>query len=303
LYLAWLLCVLVLAVSGCAQSSAPSPPLVADKVTDGPVTPDTSNPNRVNAKDETQAPRLPAIPPLPEGKVSLLGGTILHVDHVRDRLTLQVFGGEATSVLFDERTRVFRDGTPASTDDLKEGVRAYLDTMLDGSSIFARNVRLVAALPAGQSSGQIVEIDPSTGELWVRDTLSPDPVKMRLGPHAAIFCGDQVATASDLRTGALVALTFMPAGEDLPQVSRISILASPGAQFVFAGHIEYLDLHRGLMVVVDPRDNKSYEVNLDPSTFSLTRDLREGADVTVHATFDGRRYEAKSITAMPPANH
>ncbi|MGA9208116.1 MAG: hypothetical protein WB347_09975, partial [Terriglobales bacterium] len=85
-------------------------------------------------------------------------------------------------------------------------------------------------------------------------------------------------------------------------VRQISILASPGTAFVFAGRLEYLDLRRGLLVVVDPRDNKSYEVNFDSTVRGLTRDIREGADVTVHADFDGSRYTAQSITLNTPSS-
>jgi hypothetical protein len=59
---------------------------------------------------------------------------------------------------------------------------------------------------------------------------------------------------------------------------------------------EYLDLNRGLLALVDPRDNKSYNVHFDPAARQWTRDLQQGADVTVQADFDGKRYEARAIT-------
>jgi hypothetical protein len=283
----------------CAQSTAPASQLVANRASDAANSVNVLSPNTVSPGDIEPVRPLPAnpagIPPLPGGKVTLLGGTIQKVDHIRDRLTLQVFGGDRTAVLFDERTRVFRDGKSATLDDLKNGERAYVDTTLDGTQIFARNIRVVAQLPTGQSSGQIVDYRPGSGELTVRDTISPEPVKMRLAGNAVILQGDRIAGPAELKAGTLVTLAFTPGNGEAPIVRQISILALPGAAFIFSGRIDHLDLRRGLLVVVDPRDNKSYEVYFDPTVRHLARDLKQGVDVTVQATFDGRRYQSREI--------
>jgi hypothetical protein len=283
----------------CAQSTAPASQLVANRAPDAANSVNALSSNTVSPGDIEPVRPLPAnpagIPPLPGGKVTLLGGTIQKVDHIRDRLTLQVFGGNRTAVLFDERTHVFRDGKSATLDDLKNGERAYVDTTLDGTQIFARNIRVVAQLPTGQSSGQIVDFRPGSGELIVRDTISPEPVKMRLAGNAVILQGDRIAGPAELKAGTLVTLAFTPGNGEAPIVRQISILALPGAAFIFSGRIEHLDLRRGLLVVVDPRDNKSYEVYFDPTARHLARDLKQGVDVTVQATFDGRRYQSREI--------
>ena len=283
----------------CAQSTAPASQLVANRASDAANSVNALSSNTVSPGDIEPVRPLPAnpagIPPLPGGKVTLLGGTIQKVDHIRDRLTLQVFGGDRTAVLFDERTRVFRDGKSSTLDDLKNGERAYVDTTLDGTQIFARNIRVVAQLPTGQSSGQIVDYRPGSGELIVRDTISPEPVKMRLAGNAVILQGDRIAGPADLKAGTLVTLAFTPGNGEAPIVRQISILALPGAAFIFSGRIEHLDLRRGLLVVLDPRDNKSYEVYFDPTARHLARDLKQGVDVTVQATFDGRRYQSREI--------
>ena len=283
----------------CAQSMAPASQLVANRAPDAANSVNALSSNTVSPGDIEPVRPLPAnpagIPPLPGGKVTLLGGTIQKVDHIRDRLTLQVFGGNRTAVLFDERTRVFRDGKSATLDDLKNGERAYVDTTLDGTQIFARNIRVVAQLPTGQSSGQIVDYRPGSGELIVRDTISPEPVKMRLAGNAVILQGDRIAGPAELKAGTLVTLAFTPGNGEAPIVRQISILALPGAAFIFSGRIDHLDLRRGLLVVVDPRDNKSYEVYFDPTARHLARDLKQGVDVTVQATFDGRRYQSREI--------
>jgi len=232
---------------------------------------------------------------MPDGKVTLLGGTIQKVDHIRDRLLLQVFGGGRTAVLFDERTNISREGKSGSLDDLKTGERAYVDTMLDGTAIFARNIRIAGQVPQGQSSGQIVAFQPGSRELSIRDTISPEPVKMILASNAVIRKGDATVTPSELRAGILATLTFSPGTGGDPVVQQVSILATPGQDYVFAGRIEHLDLRRGLLVLVDPRDNKSYDVYFDPASRHVTRDLRQGVNATVQASFDGSRYQTHNV--------
>ena len=102
-----------------------------------------------------------------------------------------------------------------------------MDTTLDGTQIFARNIRVVAQLPTGQSSGQIVDYRPGSGELIVRDTISPEPVKMRLAGNAVILQGDRIAGPAELKAGTLVTLAFTPGNGEAPIVRQISILALP----------------------------------------------------------------------------
>jgi len=49
-------------------------------------------------------------------------------------------------------------------------------------------------------------------------------------------------------------------------------------------------------VLVDPRDQKSYEIDFDPNAIPVSEDLREGATVEATTAFDGRRYVASAIT-------
>ena len=115
-----------------------------------------------------------------------------------------------------------------------------------------------------------------------------------------ILRGDKTALATDLRPGALVTLGFSPGKGGKPLVQQISILASPGDNFVFSGRIEHLDLRLGLLVLIDPRDDKSYEVNLSPADRSSNRELRQGAQIIVRASFDGKGYTAQDIVAVSP---
>ena len=295
------ICALIGMTSNADGQSKPSPTVrlatQAMNLPESSVTPGTVSP-----KNEVHAAPLPDIPPLPSGSVSLLGGTIQRVDHVRDQLTLQIFGGGLTTILFDERTHVFRDGGAGALSDLKPGLRVYVDTTLDGTKVFARSVRMGMARLAGSSNGQIVEIDAKRNELTVRDSLSPEPVKMRLAANAEILRGSSPATAAELKPGTLVTIAFTSDGGETPTVRKLSILASPGTEFIFSGHVEHLDLHRGLLVIVDPRDDQSYKVHISPSLRKQTQDLQRGTDVTVRTQFDGTQYETRSITInRPPA--
>ena len=288
-------CMLILTVCAMvtytfAQSDSGSLPLVAANGSAGPNT-ISPNPASVNIPDS-----LPGLPPQPKGKTTLLGGRIRTVDLVRDRLVLDIYGGGHMTVLFDERTHVLQGNTPISADELKRSERAYVDTTLDGTDIFARTIRVVPEVATGQGNGQIVDFDFAKGEFTLRDTLSPHPVKMQLAAGAVIHRGDRTVTSADLQPGTLVTVVFVPGSERQPKVRDVSILASPGETFGFSGRVSFLDLNRGLVVIVDPRDNKSYEVYVDATNRELTRNLQEGADISVEARFNGDHYEARSVT-------
>src|ERR1700684_2804181 len=99
---------------------------------------------------------LPDLPALPRTKASLIGGTIQKVDRVRDQLTVNVFGGGKMKVSFDTRTHIYNGSAPGATPDLRVGDRVYLDTILDGGNIFARNIRLAAQTTGGKSQGVVI---------------------------------------------------------------------------------------------------------------------------------------------------
>jgi hypothetical protein len=284
--LLFLSCLAIAVTAASAQSVPNSAPLIAS---------DSLNPNSLGASSTSDAHPATSLPPLPTGKTTLLGGTISSVDHIRDRIVLEVFGGGRYAVLFDDRTRVFDQGKQQRVDALRAGQRAYVDTTLDGAAIFARNIRLDGALPTGQGNGQIVSFDSRSGELTLRDTLDPQPVKLRLAAGASILRDGHPAQASELHPGALVNVTFTSAG-DKATVRELSILASPGEGFVFSGRVQFLDLRRGLLVIVDPRDNKSYEVYFNPSAATQVRNVQEGAEITATTSFDGHRYLVQSVT-------
>lgn len=269
------------------------------KVSSDPSSAETgSRPNTQNLPGNAG---LPALPALPKGKVSLMGGTIRNLDQLRDQITLQIFGGRRVHVLFDARTAVDRDGKPEWTRDLKPGDRVYLETVLDNTEVFARRIHVVSQNPEGQTNGQIVDYAPEKGELTISDPLSSKAVKMRLSAKSVVLREGKTVPVSELQDGALVSVEFLPTAGGEPVVGRISIIATPGASFIFSGRVVHLDLHIGLLIMLDPRDGKNYEINFDPALVGQQSDLREGVDVTANTTFDGSRYTARSIVVNSAA--
>ncbi|MGA8271596.1 MAG: hypothetical protein WB919_08555 [Candidatus Sulfotelmatobacter sp.] len=236
---------------------------------------------------------LPDLPALPRKKASLIGGSIEKVDHVRDQLTLQIFGGGKMKVAFDPRTHIVEGSGQASTLDLRPGDRVYVDTILDGSTIFARNIRLAMNGAGGKSQGVVVSYQGD--ELVLRDMLSPDPVKLHFTAGTKILQDGRSAFATQLVPGTLVNVDFT-AQKNNREVQQVSILAVPGTDFTFAGRVISLDLHIGLLVLQSANDHKTYEIYLDPSVITVDDRLRAGADVSTVANFDGSRYVARNLT-------
>jgi hypothetical protein len=248
-----------------------------------------------NVEAVDPASLLPDLPPLPGAKASLIGGTIQRVDRVRDQLTVQVFGSGKMKVLFDTRTHIFEGNGLGSAPDLHVGDRVYVDTMLDGSTVFARNIRLATNVIGGKSQGVVKSYRADKGELMLRDMLSPDPVKLHVSSQTQIVQNGRVVSASQLVPGTLVEIDFS-SQKDGREARRVSILAVPGTNFTFGGVVTSLDLHIGLLVLVSSSDHKTYEIYLDPSVISVDDQLHPGADVTTVAKFDGTRYVARSLT-------
>ena len=250
----------------------------------------------------------PGLPPMPRGKSTVIGGAIRAVDPVRDQFTLNVFGGRTLKVLFDERTQVYRDGLKGTLRDLRAGDHVSVETVLDGTTVFARSVRSLSGSPEGECQGQVMKYDPSDRELTVRDALSRRPVQLRVPAGTAVLRQSQAASSSadiassDLSTGTLVSVKFQSDNKGHGVATQIAILAAPGSSFVFVGNVVSLDLHSGFLALVDPRDDKRYDIFFDSAHLPMIRDLHEGADLSVTAGFDGARYVATEITMNPASD-
>jgi hypothetical protein len=209
---------------------------------------------------------------------------------------VQVFGGGKMKIAFDTRTHIFHDGAKASVSDLRQGDRVYVETILDGSTVFARTIRLKSSTTAGESQGIITSYRADKGELEMRDSLSPQTVKIRVTPQTQIVEGGHAASSSKLAAGTLIAVKFGPRKDGGEVAREVSVLAEQGGSFTFAGRVVNVDLRLGLLVLASSVDHKTYEISLDPSMAGVDENLRPPADVTVLTRFEGNHYVARSIT-------
>jgi hypothetical protein len=260
--------------------------------------PQQDEPTRSAARAESASGDLLAMPP---GKSTVIGGMISGVDPVMDQLTLKVFGGgRPMKILFDERTQVYRDGVKTSLRDLRANDHASVETMLDGTTVFARSIHMLSRSPEGECQGQVVSYEAGTGELTVSESLSPELIKLHVPAGTAIVREGQAASASgsagvsDLVKGTLISATFSSDNKGQGVATRIAVLATPGSEVSFTGNVTFLDLRSNQFVVAD--NDQSYKIAFDPAAFPAARNLHEGASVKVTAEFDGTRYVARAIT-------
>ena len=237
------------------------------------------------------------VPPLPKGKVTLIGGTVTGIDRVRDKLSVRAFGGKKMNVAFDERSHIYRDGVETTQLGIRKGDRVYVDTMLDGPRVFAKNIRVESQAGGADARGQVLAYDPSRGELTLRDELSAQPVQFHIPSNAVVRRNNQTGSLSDLTPGSLVAVRFSPDVRNRDTVSQVLVYATPGSNFTFAGPITYIDLRLNKLAVANRTDNKTYEIDFDPAALGSERNnLQVGRDVTVVATFEPKGYRADKIT-------
>jgi hypothetical protein len=241
---------------------------------------------------------------LPQGKSTVIGGTISSVDPVTDQLTLSVFGGRRMKILFDERTEVYRDGAKTSLRDLHANDRASVETMLDGTTVFARSIHMLSRSPEGECQGQVLSYDQGSSVLTLSESLSRDSIQLHVPAGTAIVREGQTASASgqaglsDLVKGTLISARFASNNKGQGVTSRIAILAIPGETLSFSGNVSFLNLGSNQFVVANASNDQSYKISFDPAAFPETRNLREGTSVKVTAEFDGSRYVARAIATQ-----
>jgi len=254
----------------------------------------------LTATDATKA--LSALPPLPPGKSTILGGTIRSVDPVLDRFTLGIVGEKPMRILYDKRTQVFLDGKRIPLAQLRAAEHASVQTTLDGTAVFAISVHILSQLQQGDYSGKVVSYDPSTGDLELVGGEGGEQIRVRVTSNTQFgrkgqgsFASGQ-SSAADLQRGTLVAVQFDPDGKGRASATQITLLAVPGSSFVFSGSLIALDLHRGMMTLLDPRDNTTYQIEFDPATIPSIQNIHAGQNVRIRAEYDGTRYLAQDLT-------
>jgi hypothetical protein len=240
----------------------------------------------------------------PRGKSTVMGGTISSVDPIADRLTLKVAGGRAIRILYDERTEVYRDGVKGNLRDLRANDHASVETMLDGTTIFARSIHMLSQSPEGEARGQILSYDAGTRQLTLNESLSREAIKLQVPAETTIVRQGQAASApgaagaADLVKGTLISAKFNSNNSGAGVTSEIAILAVPGSRLTFTGTISHLDLHARQLVITDAQDDQSYKICFEPSAFPVAHDLHEGGRVKVIAEYDGSGYQARDITVQ-----
>ena len=182
---------------------------------------------------ESASVELSALPAAPEGRSTIMGGELLNVDPVRDEFSLKVFGQRPMKMLFDERTQVYLDGKRIPLHDLRSNDHGSVQTVLDGTNVFALSIHLLSRSPEGEFQGQVLNYNPDTRELTVSAALSREQLKLLVPMNTPIVREGQVesslvhAESSDLVTGTLISLTFESDRNGRGVASRIAILATP----------------------------------------------------------------------------
>ena len=255
-------------------------------------------------KSATTTGDLSVLPAIPQGKSTILGGEIRDVDPVLDQFTLRVFGQRPMKIQFDERTQVYRDGTKIPLRELRAEEHASVQTVLDGANIFAISIHMLSQNPEGECQGHVLSYYPATRELTIGSSLSREPIRLQLREDTPVVREGQSeftsasAGQADLVSGALVSVRFDANQKGQAFASHVTVLARPGSDFAFSGKLTSLDMHSGIMVVADPKDQKSYQISFDPNHLRGTENLHPGDQVRLTASFDGTRYTAIEITTI-----
>jgi len=279
--------VIFLATLSLAWSQTPPSP----NSTDAPVHPDQGLKQAVVLPNQPDT--LFDLPRLKRDRASLIGGTLESIDRLRDRFILRPFGRGKLTIVFDPRTQFVREGKAAGAQDMHPGDRVYVETVLDGTAVFAKTIHVLTGAALGATFGQVIAYDAAQGSLSIRDQLSSRPVQFHITSQT-------IVTGAGVGPGALVQVSFLP-GKGPALVREILVLAAPGSVFTFAGRITFLDFASHELVLANASDDNRYEIQFNPATLETDAKerLQEGASVTVAARFNGQRYVAESVTVLP----
>jgi hypothetical protein len=247
------------------------------------------------------------LPALPQGRSTVVGGQIAKIDPVLDEFTLRIFGQKPMKILFDERTQLYRNGKRIPLRDLRPEEHASVQTALEGSKVFAMSIHVLSDMPQAEFEGIVLDFNVATRELRISSSISPDPIRLLLPGDTPVVRRGQEAFSSasagqaDLVNGALVTVTFGADEKERAVAKRVTVLAKPGSNFAFSGKLSSLDMGRGIMVLIDPRDQKRYQISFDPARFPITETLHVGDNVRVSAAYEGTQYSAADITQTQAA--
>ena len=239
-------------------------------------------------------------PGLPRADLSLIGGIAGKVDTVHNRLSLKPFGGgNRYLIYFDERTRILSGGRETTVLAIHPGDRVYVDTQALGPRVFARTIHVRGSGGSAQASGQVVEV--SDGQVRMEDRLSGQTIQLAVSDRTKIVAHGSPSSVKELHSGSLIDVTLVP-GKEQSDAQSITILASPGDSYTFAGVLTHVDLSEGVLALDNRTDGNNYELYFDPLAEKSVNKLVVGAPVSVIANFDGKRYRATSIKVKDAAS-
>jgi hypothetical protein len=219
------------------------------------------------------------------------------VDPIHDQLLVRTFGGGQLRINFDGRTQLLAENKATRLTGLSPGSVVSVDTVIDEGKLFARSVRTGTSITAtAELDGQIVQYDVAKSQIAVRDPMSPETVSLQITPSTAFVNKGQPASVQALSSGMLVRVTFDAAQH---AAEKVEILAARGNSFTFQGRVVGIDLRARVLSLLNDTDQNIHDLaigSLDAASVSL---LREGAEVSILAEFDGDRYNVRSVAAVP----
>ncbi len=237
--------------------------------------------------------------PLPGGpgsKVGLVRGALKRMDPIHDQLVIHAFGGGDVRIAFDPRTQFLAENAPARSASIPVGTVVSVDTVIDAGKLFALAVR-TGTWHTAELNGQVVQYDATRSRLTLRDPMSPEGISLRVTPGTKVVSHGQPASPLDLSSGMLVRVWFSP-----PQnvANRIEVLAAPGNSFSFEGRVVGVDLRSHVLVLSNDSDQSVREIAVGSLGATDLGLLREGANVSIQAEFDGDRYNARTVALVSP---
>jgi hypothetical protein len=230
------------------------------------------------------------------GKVSLVRGVLKRTDPIHDQLVIHTFGGGNLRIAFDARTQLLSENASTHLISIPAGSVVSVDTVIDGGKLFARSVR-TGSPSTVELDGQVVRYDAAKSQLTLRDPMSPENLLLRVTPSTTVVNRGQTASPQALSPGMLVRVQLSPTRN---AATNVEILAERGSSFAFEGRIVAVDLRSRVLAVSNNSDQSVHELaigSLDDVSLGL---LREGADVSIQAEFDGTRYNVRTVTLVSP---
>jgi len=272
----------MLLIAGCAQAqvAAPAtPPATSDE--------GAAQPTAAIADSSSSALT-------PGGKVSLIRGVVKRLDPIHDQMLIHAFGGGDIRIAFDARTQLLTETTSTPLISIPLGSVVSVDTVIDHGKLFARSVR-TGTSHVVELNGQIVRYDAARSQLTMRDPASPGDISLGITHDTTIVNRGQSVSPQALSPGMLVRVQFSSA---LKAANHVEILAERGSSFAFEGRIVAVDLRSRVLALSNNSDQSVRELDigsLDDASLGL---LREGADVSIQADFDGNRYHVRTVSLL-----